>query len=126
MSVRFTGKNIYVAFIDDLERVTLAAASTVLVPFVLSFAAIGALLASRVPRQTVAVLATLAFLSYLITEGGPLLKWPDWVLKLSVFSLYGSPLTSGVYWTGLWILLVVTVVGFGLAAVLMQRRDVGS
>jgi ABC-2 type transport system permease protein len=110
----------------ELHASDLAAASTVLVPFVLSFAAIGALLASRVPRQTVAVLATIAFLSYLITEGGPLMKWPDWVLKLSVFSLYGSPLTSGVYWTGLWILLVVTVVGFGLAAVLMQRRDVGS
>ena len=29
MSVRFTGKNIYVAFIDDAERVTLASASTV-------------------------------------------------------------------------------------------------
>jgi ABC-2 type transport system permease protein len=103
----------------------LIVASLPLIPFVLSFAALGAVLTSRVPRAAIAVLATLSFLSYLITEGGPLLKWPDWVMKLSVFSLYGTPLTSGVYWTGLWILLAITVLGFGAAAALMQRREVG-
>src|SRR5207253_2483535 len=103
----------------------LAVASLALIPFVLSFAALGAVLTSRVPRAAIGVLAALAFLSYLITEGGPLLKWPGWVLKLSAFSLYGSPLTNGVYWTGLWILLAITVGGFGAAAALMQRREVG-
>ncbi|HXO67227.1 MAG TPA: hypothetical protein VN863_04460 [Candidatus Dormibacteraeota bacterium] len=103
----------------------LAVASLALVPYVLSFAAGGAVLASVVPRATVSVLTTVAFLSYLVTELGPLMKLPDWVLKLSVFSLYGTPLTSGVYWTGMWILLAVVAVGFGLAAALMQRRDVG-
>jgi ABC-2 type transport system permease protein len=110
----------------DLRAGDLTVASLALVPFVLSFAAIGAVLASLVPRATVGTLATLAFLSYLVTELGPLMKWPEWVLKLSVFSLYGTPLTSGIYWNGLWILLTVVVVGFGLAAVLMQRREVGS
>ena len=109
----------------DLHAGDLAVASLALVPFLLSFAAIGAVLASIVPRATVGVLAALAFLSYLVTELGPLMRWPDWVLKLSVFSLYGTPLTSGVYWTGMLILLAVVVVGFGLAAVLMQRREVG-
>ena len=103
----------------------LAVASLALVPYVLSFAAGGAVLASVVPRATVSVLTTVAFLSYLVTELGPLMKLPDWVLRLSVFSLYGTPLTSGVYWTGMWILLAVVAVGFGLAAALMQRRDVG-
>jgi ABC-2 type transport system permease protein len=103
----------------------LIVASLVLIPFVLSFAALGAVLTSRVPRAAIAVLAALAFVSYLITEGGPLLKWPDWVMKLSAFSLYGTPLTNGVYWTGLWILLAITVLGFGAAAALMQRREVG-
>lgn len=110
----------------NLHPGDLVTAAVVLIPFALSFAAVGMLLTSWVPRQTVAILATLAFLSYLITEGGPLLKWPDWVFKLSAFSLYGTPLTSGVYWTGLWVLLGVTVIGFGLGSVLMQRRDVGS
>lgn len=103
----------------------LVMASLALLPFVLSFAAVGAVLISRVPRAAIGVLALLAFISYLITEGGPLLKAPDWVMKLSAFSLYGTPLTSGLYWAGLWILLGVTVAGFALASALMQRREVG-
>ncbi|HEV2013016.1 MAG TPA: ABC transporter permease subunit [Candidatus Dormibacteraeota bacterium] len=108
----------------DVGALTIA--SLVLIPFGLSFAAIGAVLASRAPRATVAVLVTFTFLSYLITQLGPLLKWPDWALKLSVFNLYGAPLTSGVDWTGLWIMSAITIGGFIVGALLMQRRDVGS
>jgi len=108
----------------DLGALTVA--SLLLVPFGLSFAAIGAVLASRAPRATVAVLVTYTFLSYLITQLGPLLRWPDWALKLSVFNLYGAPLTNGVDWTGLWIMSAITIGGFAVGAFLMQRRDVGS
>jgi ABC-2 type transport system permease protein len=101
-------------------------ASWPLLLFALSFAALGALLASRVPRATVAALATLAFVSYLVTDIAPLLKWPDWTTRLSLFSLYGNPLANGVYWTGVWTLLAITLVGFGLAALLMRRRQVGA
>lgn len=104
----------------------LLTATLLLVPFAMSFAAAGALLASRVPRSAVSVLVTLSFLSFLITIGGPLMKWPDSVMRLSVYTLYGQPLTSGVDWTGLWILVAVCVVGFGLAMLLMQRREVGA
>lgn len=110
----------------DVHPNQLATASLPLVPFALSFAAVGALIASRFPRVAVSVLVVLAFISYVLTEGGPLLKLPDWVMKLSVFSLYGAPLTNGIYWSGLWILLGITVVGFGLATIVMQRRDVGA
>jgi len=109
----------------DIPLGDMVAASLPLLPFVLSFAAIGAVLTSRVPRAAIATLAAVAFVSYLITEGGPLLKWPAWVLKLSAFSLYGTPLTNGVYWLGLWILLAITLAGFGFAVALMQRREVG-
>jgi hypothetical protein len=61
-----------------------------------------------------------------LAAAAPLLKFPESVMKLSVFSLIGNPLTSGVYWTGVWGLLGITAVGFGLAAVVMQRREVGS
>jgi len=57
---------------------------------------------------------------------GPPLHWPGWALNLSVFSLYGTPLTSGVDWTGLWIMSAITIGGFAGGALLMQRRDVGS
>ncbi|HYM51759.1 MAG TPA: hypothetical protein VET65_14470 [Candidatus Limnocylindrales bacterium] len=105
---------------------SLTVASLVLIPFGLSFAAIGAVLAGRAPRAAVGVLSAYAFLSYLLTELGPLVKWPDWTLKLSVFSLYDSPLTNGVDWTGLGIMSAVTIAGFAIGTVLMQRRDVGA
>jgi putative exporter of polyketide antibiotics len=66
------------------------------------------------------------FASYIITQLGPLLKWPDWVMRLSLLSLYGNPLANGIDWTGLWILIAVCIAGFGLGAVLLQRRDVGA
>lgn len=98
----------------------------VLVPLVMAFAAIGAPLASRLPRSTVIFLTTVAFGSYLVDEVAPLLRLPDWALKISVFSFAGHPLASGVYWTGLWILVSISVAGFGLGAILMQRREVGA
>jgi ABC-2 type transport system permease protein len=104
----------------------LAVASLTLLPFVLTFGALGAALTSRVPRAAIGLLAAVAFCSYLITIAGPLLKWPEWVTNLSAFSLYGMPLTKGVYWVGLWIMLGISASGFGVATVLMHGRDVGS
>lgn len=100
-------------------------ASLLLVPFTLVFAAVGALIAARIPRATVGLLGGFAFASYLITELGPLFKWPAWAQDLSAFKLYGEPLTSGIDRTGLAIMLVVVVVGFGASMLLMQRRDIG-
>jgi putative exporter of polyketide antibiotics len=110
----------------DVHAGDLLVTSLVMLPFALTFGAVGALLASRAPRATIPILTTVAFASYLVTEAGPLLKFPDSVMKLSVFSLIGQPLSDGVYWTGMWGLIGITVVGFGLAAVVMQRREVGS
>jgi ABC-2 type transport system permease protein len=104
----------------------LAVASALLLPFVLAFGALGAALASKVPRAAIGSLAAVAFASYLITIAGPLLKWPDWVMNLSAFSLYGMPLTQGVYRTGLWILLAITASSFIVAIGLMRVRDVAS
>ena len=104
----------------------LLVASITLLPFVLTFGALGAALTSRVPRAAIAALAAVAFTSYLITVASPLLRWPDLIMKISVFSLYGMPLTNGVYWVGLWIMLGISASGFGVATVLMHGRDVGS
>ena len=109
-----------------LKVADLSAAALPLVPFTLAFASVGALLATRVPRGTTAILGALTFFSYLATQLGPLLKWPQWALDLSVFSLYGTPISTGVNWSGTWILVAVVVAGFAAGAVLMQRREVGS
>ncbi len=103
----------------------MVAATVLLVPFTTFFAALGSLLASWVPRAALGVLAGIAFASYLLTQLGPLFRWPAWTENLSPFHLYGQPLTEGVDGTGLAIMLAVSVVGFAASAFLLRRRDLG-
>jgi hypothetical protein len=42
-----------------------------------------------------------------------------------LFYLYGTPLTTGVYWTGFWILVAVIGIGMTIGLWSFQRRDVG-
>jgi ABC-2 type transport system permease protein len=109
-----------------VDSTHLIEAVLLLVPFTLVFAAVGALIAARIPRATVGLLGGFAFASYLVIELGPLFKWPAWALDLSAFKLYGEPLTNGIDETGLTIMSVIVIVGFAAAIVLMQRRDVGA
>jgi ABC-2 type transport system permease protein len=110
----------------DLDPGRLAAASLLLVPFTLVFAAIGAVLAARLPRASVGILGAFAFASYLMLQFGPIFSLPAWVQNLSAFKLYGEPLTAGVDQTGLITMLAIVIVGFGASTVIMQRRDVGA
>ena len=110
----------------DLDRRRLSEASLMLVPFTLVFGAIGALLASRLPRATVGLLGAFAFASYLIVQLGPIFKMPEWVQDLSAFKLYGQPLTVGIDQTGLVIMVALVVAGLTASAIVMQRRDIGA
>jgi ABC-2 type transport system permease protein len=104
----------------------LVVATVLLVPFGLTFAAAGALMAGWRPRAAVVVLSTLAVISYLVFELGPLFKWPAWADNLSVFQLYGTPLITPVFVGGLIAMLAIAVVGFGSAGVVLSRRDVAA
>ena len=106
-----------------LDSAGVLRATALLVPFALTFAAVGAIGSAWWPRAAVGVLGLLVFASYLDSGLGPVLGWPDWLLNLSVFQLYGTPLLSGIYWTGLWAMVAVVVVGFGAATLLMERRE---
>jgi ABC-2 type transport system permease protein len=110
----------------DLSSRRLAEASLLLVPFTLVFGAVGALLASRIPRATVGILGAFAFASYLTVQLGPVFKLPAWAQDLSAFKLFGQPLTSGVDQTGLVIMLVIVIAGLMASAVVMERRDIGA
>jgi ABC-2 type transport system permease protein len=110
----------------DVDGGSLAEASLMLVPVGLVFAAVGAVLAARLPRATVGILGIFAFASYLILQIGPLFKLPDWVQDLSAFKLYGQPLTEGIDGTGLAIMVAIVLFGFWTSAIVMQRRDVGA
>ncbi len=110
----------------DLNPARLAEASLLLVPFTLVFAVFGALLATRLPRATVGLLSAFAFASYFALQLAPIFRWPAWAQDLSVFKLYGQPLTDGVDLTGLAIMLMIVAVGFIASALIFERRDVGS
>jgi putative exporter of polyketide antibiotics len=104
----------------------LVIATLLLIPFALTFAAAGALLAGWRPRAAVVILSTVAVVSYLVFELGPLFKWPSWADNLSVFQLYGTPLITPVFVGGLIAMLAIVVVGFGSAGVALARRDVAA
>jgi len=109
----------------DLNGSRLAAASLLLVPFALVFAAAGSVLAAWNPRGAVGLLGAFAFASYLISEVGPLFRWPASIQNLSAFKLFGTPLSSGVDRAGLLTMVAIIVVGFGASILVMERRDVG-
>ena len=110
----------------DLNTGRLLAATLLLVPFALFFAAIGSLLAARWPRATVGILAAVAIAGYFLTQLGPIFKWPSWTQDLSAFHLYGTPMTSGVDGFGLTVMFAVIAMGFVVSALLLERRDIGA
>jgi hypothetical protein len=71
------------------------------------------------------VLAIVAVESFYVPLLAPLFRWPDSSLDISLFHLYGTPLTTGVYSTGLWVMLAVVLGGFGGAIALVRVREVG-
>ncbi len=107
----------------DLGRLLLATALLALLA--LTFGAIGALVIARYPRVAVPVLGVVAVAGFYLPLLAPLLRWPNWALDLSLFHLYGTPLTTGVYWGGLWVMVAVVVLGFGGAMAEMRVREVG-
>jgi ABC-2 type transport system permease protein len=108
----------------DVGRMLVATA--LLVPFALTLAAVGALLAGWRPRAAVVVLSTITAISYLVFQLGPVLKWPVWADNLSVFQLYGTPLITPVFVGGLIAMLGIVVVGFAAAGVTLARRDIAA
>src|SRR5262245_48137012 len=84
-----------------LDAAAMFRASWLLVPFALTYAAVGAMASAYFPRAAIGVLGVLAFLSFIVYELAPLLSWPTWLADLSVQQLYGTPFLTGVFWTGL-------------------------
>lgn len=108
----------------DESKLALATALLVTIPF--AFGAIGQLLAVWRPRLALVLLSTIAVVSYFLLQFTPLFEWPEWVQNLSLFSLYGMPMSGEVNWSGIAGLIGVGVVGTIGALVAVQRRDVGA
>jgi ABC-2 type transport system permease protein len=110
----------------NLDAGHLFAASALLWPFALAFGGLGVAMVSRWPRIAVPFLATFAVVEYFLGDLAPLFKAPDWVANLSVFHLYGNPVTGSSSWAPALSMILVFVAGFAAALFLMRQRDVSS
>lgn len=69
----------------------------------------------------VTVLAVFLGASYLLGILVPLLDWPEWVSRLSVFGAFGHPYLEWPPWSGTALLLTLAVPGGLVAAALAER-----
>lgn len=125
-----TAGSVVTLWVADLQGIGLgvgpvALATGLVLPFGLTFGSLGAAFSGLIPRATVILLSAYAVVAYFLTQLAPLFKWPAWAENLSVFYLYGTPLTTGVYWTGLRILVAVIAVALAIGLLSFQRRDLG-
>ncbi|MDQ6858531.1 MAG: ABC transporter permease subunit [Chloroflexota bacterium] len=105
-----------------LDRLLIAA--LLVLPLVFAFGAIGHALVGWRPRVAVVILSGVAVVSYFVQQFAPVFDVPEWVSKLSLFVLYGTPLTK-IEWSGPVTLTAIGIIGTALALGGMRRRDIG-
>jgi ABC-2 type transport system permease protein len=99
-------------------------ASAAVLPVAYAFAGIGHALVGWRPRVAVAALGALAVVGYFAQQLTPLFQWPDWVNNISLYALYGTPMSKD-DWGGIATLVAIGTAGTAIALVVMRRRDVG-
>jgi len=114
----------------ELSWSNLLLATVLILPVVVAFGALGSAIAAVRPRLAMCGLSGLVGYCYMVPLVAPLAfapkPTPDWVLNISLFHLYGLPLTEGVSWSGLYALVAITAAGMALTFRSMARREVGS
>jgi len=108
----------------SLPRGRFAFASAAVLPVVYAFAGIGHAFVGWRPRVAVVVLGALAVVGYFAQQFTPLFAWPDWVNDISLYALYGTPMSKD-DWGGIATLIAIGTVGTAIALFVMRRRDVG-
>jgi ABC-2 type transport system permease protein len=99
-------------------------ASAAVLPVAYAFSGIGHALVGWRPRVAVAILGTLAVVGYFAQQFAALFQWPDWVSNVSLYALYGTPMSKD-DWGGIATLIAIGLAGTAVAIVAMRRRDVG-
>ena len=105
-------------------RVALAAALLLTIPFALG--SIGQLVSASRPRIAVVALSVVAVFSYFVQQFVPLFELPDWVANLSLYTLYGTPMSGDIKWAGVVALVGIGTVATAASLVALRRRDVGA
>jgi putative exporter of polyketide antibiotics len=99
-------------------------ASVAVLPVVYAFSGIGHALVGWRPRVAVVILGALAVVGYFAQQFIPLFQWPDWLNNISLYALYGTPMSKD-DWSGIATLIAIGTVGTAVALLAMRRRDVG-
>jgi ABC-2 type transport system permease protein len=105
-------------------RVALAAALLLTIPF--AFGSIGQFVAASRPRLAVVALSAVAVISYFVQQFVPLFGLPEWVANLSLYTLYGTPMSGEIRWSGVAGLVGIGAVATAASLVALRRRDVGA
>lgn len=108
----------------DGGRVALAAALLLTIPF--AFGSIGQFVSASRPRIAVGALSAVAVFSYFVQQFVPLFGWPEWVANLSLYNLYGMPMSGDIRWGGVAGLVGIGAVATVLSLAALRRRDVGA
>jgi putative exporter of polyketide antibiotics len=99
-------------------------ASVAVLPVAYAFSGIGHALVGWRPRVAVAILGALAVVGYFAQQFAPIFQWPEWVTNISLYALYGTPMSKD-DWGGIATLVAIGTAGTAVALVVMRRRDVG-
>jgi ABC-2 type transport system permease protein len=108
----------------DLPGGRFVFASVAVLPVAYAFSGLGHALVGWRPRFAVAILGALAVVGYFAQQFAPIFQWPDWVTNVSLYALYGTPMSKD-DWGGIATLVAIGLAGTAVAIVAMRRRDVG-
>jgi ABC-2 type transport system permease protein len=108
----------------DRGRLALAVVLLLTIPF--AFGAIGQLVSATRPRLAVVALSAVAVFSYFVQQFAPLFGWPDWLADLSLYTLYGAPMSGEIRWGGVAALVTIGSVATVGSLAALRRRDVGA
>ncbi|NWJ98517.1 MAG: ABC transporter permease subunit [Chloroflexi bacterium] len=86
--------------------------------------AIGFGLAAFGPGWAVAICSGLVVLSYIVQVLASALNLPEWMINLSVFHQYGTPLVNGLAWTPQFIMLTLSAILVIVAGFRFWQRDI--
>lgn len=112
-----------VGFSLDVARV--AQASVGMLPLALITASLVFALAGRMPHTAVVgIMAIFLGVSYLADLLRTLLKLPAWVVNLSIFHAYGTPILTGLDWGAFAAMLVIAAAMLALDTWQFSVRDV--
>lgn len=92
----------------------------------LSFAALGLAVATLLKRPSPAIATIIALVAvmYFFNFFAPLWDIPAWIKNLSFFHLYGHPMTEGLNIANIVALAGITLAGWAVGVVALQRRDI--